>query len=561
MEKVDDVYQTDVLVIGGGGAGARAAIEAKKHNVDVLVVVKGLFGRSGCTVMAEGGYNAAFGFLDKEDNEQYHFEDTVIGGRYLNNQRLVEILVTQAKKRIIDLERFGGAFDRIAPDKLAQRYFGGQRFRRTVHKGDRTGHEMMFALKEEVTRLNVDILEEVAITNLLTYEGKVVAATGLDLIHGRFLLFRAKAFVIATGGAGRLYSITTNPFQKTGDGYALAFRAGAELVDMEMVQFHPTGMVFPLSSRGLLVTEAVRGEGGKLYNSLGERFMARYDAEKMELSTRDVVTRSIFREIQEGRASKHGGVYLDISHLPDETIEQKLGTMLKQFLDVGIDIRRQPMEVSPTAHHFMGGIRINEECRSSISNLFACGEASGGVHGANRLGGNSLAETQVFGAIAGEYAAREAKKHSYGDINYEALDREHDRIYRFEEGEGILPYELKARLQDTMWQKVGIIRTEESLKEALTEIEKIRQEVSSIKVEKGLRYNLELLAAVDLENMLLVAEIITRAALLRKESRGAHFRRDYPKEDKRWLKNIILSKVNGGIDIRTEPPVITKMKP
>ncbi|HEQ78235.1 MAG TPA: FAD-binding protein, partial [Euryarchaeota archaeon] len=228
METVDDVYQTDVLIIGGGGAGARAAIEAKKHNVDVLVVVKGLFGRSGCTVMAEGGYNAAFGFIDKEDNEQYHFEDTVNGGRYLNNQKLVEILVGQAKIRIIDLERFGGAFDRITPDKLSQRYFGGQRFRRTVHKGDRTGHEIMFALREEVTRQNVDVLEEVAITSLLTSEGRVVGATGLDLIHGRFLLFRAKAFIIATGGAGRIYSITTNPFQKSGDGYAMAFKVGAE---------------------------------------------------------------------------------------------------------------------------------------------------------------------------------------------------------------------------------------------------------------------------------------------------------------------------------------------
>lgn len=561
MEMVDDVYQTDVLIIGGGGAGARAAIEAKKHNVDVLVVVKGLFGRSGCTVMAEGGYNAAFGFIDKEDNEQYHFEDTVKGGRYLNNQKLVEILVSQAKIRIIDLERFGGAFDRVAPDKLSQRYFGGQRFRRTVHKGDRTGHEIMFALREEVTRQNVDVLEEIAITSLLTSEGRVVGATGLDLIHGRFLLFRAKAFIIATGGAGRIYSITTNPFQKSGDGYAMAFKVGAELVDMEMVQFHPTGMVFPSSSKGLLVTEAVRGEGGKLYNSLGERFMARYDAEKMELSTRDIVTRSIFSEIQEGRASEHGGVYLDISHLPDETIKQKLDTMLKQFLDVGIDIRRQPMEVSPTAHHFMGGIRVNEVCRSSISNLFACGEVSGGVHGANRLGGNSLAETQVFGSIAGEYAAKEARKLPYGDINYAVLDEEHDRLYRFEEGEGVLPYELKARLQTTMWQNVGIIRTEKSLKEAIAEIKEIKNEIYSIKVESGLRYNLELLAAVDLENMLLVAEIITRAALMRKESRGAHFRKDYPREDRRWLKNIILSKINDGIEIYTEAPLITKMKP
>ncbi len=561
MEKVDDVYQTDVLVIGGGGAGARAAIEAKRNNADVLIVVKGLFGRSGCTVMAEGGYNAAFGFVDAEDTEQYHFEDTVIGGRFLNNQKLVEILVSQAKQRIIDLENFGAAFDRISPEKLAQRYFGGQRFRRTVHKGDKTGHEMMFALKEEVARLNIDVLEEVAITSLIAENGEVIAATGLDLIHGRFLLFRAKAFILATGGAGRLYSITTNPYQKTGDGYAMAFNAGAELVDMEMVQFHPTGMVYPSSARGLLVTEAVRGEGGKLYNAKGERFMKKYDAEKMELSTRDVVTRAIFREIMQGNGTEHGGVYLDISHLPDETIETKLRTMLQQFLDVGIDIRKQPMEVSPSAHHFMGGIKIDEQCRTTLKNLFACGEASGGVHGANRLGGNSLAETQVFGAIAGENAAKLAVKSGFKKVPEEALAREHRRIYRFEAGEGTLPFELRSELQQIMWEKVGIVRSEQSLIEAIDKIRNLRERLKDLSVEPGLRYNLQLLSAVELENMLTVAEIVARAALMRKESRGAHFRQDYPKEDRKWLKNIIVSKVNGDIKLETRTPVMTKLKP
>ncbi|NOZ58507.1 MAG: fumarate reductase subunit A [Euryarchaeota archaeon] len=562
MELVDDVYQCDVLVVGGGGAGARAAIEARKQNVDVLLVVKGLFGRSGCTVMAEGGYNAAFGFVDPEDSQQLHFEDTVIGGRFLNNQRLVEILVRDAPKRIIELEQFGAAFDRIEPEKFDQRYFGGQRFRRTVHRGDRTGHEMMSALKEEAYRVGVEVLEEVAITRLLTGDGRLTGATGLDLIHGRFLLFKAKAIVLATGGAGRLYSITTNPYQKTGDGYALAYNAGAELIDMEMVQFHPTGMVYPPSASGLLVTEAVRGEGGKLYNAKGERFMARYDPERMELSTRDVVTRAIFTEISQGRGTPNGGVYLDLTHVPDEVIEQKLGTMLKQFLDVGVDIRREPMEVSPSAHHFMGGVRTHEDCRSTrLRNLFACGEVNGGVHGANRLGGNSLAETQVFGAIAGKNAAEEAKRHGYASVPRKALEEEHDRIFRFESGEGVLPYEVRSRLQRTMWEKVGIVRSRQSLEEALREIAQLRSRLNEVTVEAGLRYNLQLLAAVELDNMLLVAEMIARSALLRTESRGAHFRSDYPEEDPRWVKNIVVSRAADGMVVKTVDPVITTLAP
>ncbi len=561
-ELVDDVYQCDVLVVGGGGAGARAAIEARKHNLEVLLVVKGLFGRSGCTVMAEGGYNAAFGFVDPEDSERLHFEDTVIGGRFLNNQKLVEILVRDAPRRILELEQFGAAFDRVEPRKFDQRYFGGQRFRRTVHRGDRTGHEMMSALKEEAYRVGVEVLEEVAITRLLRSGDKLTGATGLDLIHGRFLLFKAKAIVLATGGAGRVYAITTNPYQKTGDGYALAYNAGAELIDMEMVQFHPTGMVYPPSASGLLVTEAVRGEGGKLYNARGERFMARYDPERMELSTRDVVTRAIFTEISQGRGTEHGGVYLDLTHVPDEVIEQKLETMLKQFLDVGVDIRHEPMEVSPSAHHFMGGVRTREDCRSTtLPNLFACGEVNGGVHGANRLGGNSLAETQVFGAIAGANAAEEAKKHGYASVDKRAIEDEYERIFRFEEGEGVLPYEVRSRLQRTMWEKVGIVRSKRSLEEALREIAELRAKLDEVAVESGLRYNLQLLAAVELDNMLLVGEMITRSALLRTESRGAHYRSDYPEEDPRWVRNIIVARAADGMLVKTVEPVITTLAP
>lgn len=558
MDLLDEVYSTDVLIVGGGGAGARAAIEASRNNAEVLLAVKGLFGRSGCTVMAEGGFNAAFGFVDPEDSESHHFEDTVEGGRFLNNQELVEVLVSQAKQRLIDLESYGAAFDRVAPDKLAQRYFGGQRYRRTVHKGDKSGHEMMFSLMEEVSRQGVDILDEVAVTKLIASEGRVAGAIGLDLVRGKLLLFRARAIVIATGGAGRMYSITTNPIQKTGDGYALALNAGAELADMEMVQFHPTGMVFPSSSRGLLVTEAVRGEGGKLYNAGGERFMFNYD-KRGELSTRDVATRAIFREIREGRGSEHEGVYLDISHLSSELIEEKLGTMLKQFQDVGVDIREQAMEVSPTAHHFMGGIRIDSQARSTVPNLFSCGEASAGVHGANRLGGNSLAETQIFGAIAGRKAAEEAKRHRLCKISRREVEGEHGRIYGFEGGNGTSPYELKAELQSLMWENVGIIRTRESLNQALRGIARIEEK--AVSVGSGRRYNLELLQAIELENMLQVAQAMVKSALLREESRGAHFRADFPEEDSEWLLNTKVTGGNGDIAIKTSRPVITRMKP
>lgn len=558
---VDDVFETDVLIVGGGGAGARAAIEAKEMNVEVLIAVKGLFGRSGCTVMAEGGYNAALGFIDRVDNPAIHFEDTIIGGRFLNNQKLVEILVKEAPQRLFDLERFGAVFDRINEDKLDQRAFGGHRYRRTCYKGDKTGHEMMNALKEECMKRGVEVLEEVSITSLLTSKGKVCGATGLDILNSDFLLFKAKTVVLATGGAGQVYYTTTNPFQKTGDGFALAYNAGAELINMEMVQFHPTGMVHPRSARGLLVTEGVRGEGGKLYNAEGERFMKKYDPEKMELSTRDVVTRAIYTEIKEGRGTDRGGVFLDVSHLPDEIIEDKLAMMSKQFLDVGVDIGKEPMEVAPSAHHFMGGVRTNERCESTVENLYACGEVNGGLHGANRLGGNSLAETQVFGARAGQYASQKALKMKFLPVDERQVEKEHERIFRFEEGGEVLPYEVRSALQKVMWDNVGIIRHENGLKTALKEIKKLALLVNKISVQKERRYNLQLLQAVEIENMLCIAEMIIRDALARKESRGAHFRSDYPHEDKKWLKNIAVRKGAKRTEIKIYPCVITALKP
>ena len=448
-----EIYNTDILVIGSGGAGCRAAIKASKLGLDVIIISKGLSFKSGCTTLAEGGYNAAFAYVDKEDSIEAHFNDTLKGGAYLNDPELVRILVEEAPERLTELESYGAMFDRQPSGELNQRPFGGQTFRRTCFQGDRTGHEMMNALKEEIIRLGIRTIEEVMITSLLTdNDGSVWGACGISIKNSDFQIFQAKSTIIATGGAGWMYPVTSNAMQKTGDGYALAYREGADLLDMEQVQFHPTGMLYPESRRGVLITEAVRGEGGRLFNSRGERFMKKYDP-RGELATRDVVARAIYREIIEGRGTERGGVYLDVTHLPNEQIEEKLETMLQQFLDVGIDIREEPMEVAPTAHHFMGGARINEHGETTVRNLFAAGEATGGVHGANRLGGNALADTQVFGRRAGEAAAQNAMesepkmdKHTL----MEQADTEEKKIRSLLKDGKYCPFEIKKELQETM---------------------------------------------------------------------------------------------------------------
>ena len=397
---------TDVLIIGSGGAGARAAIEVDDAGLKATIVSKGLSFRSGCTGMAEGGYNAVFKTVDKDDSIDAHIHDTLKGGSFLNDKELVKILVSESPKRLIDLENYGALFDRQESGEIDQRPFGGQTYRRTCYQGDRTGAELLNALKEEIIRRDIECIEEVMITSLVTDDDQVIGATGLDLKDSNLIYFKAKSTILASGGAGQLYPVTSNTFQKNGDGFAIAYKAGAKLIDMEQVQFHPTGMVAPESKKGVLVTEAVRAEGGKLLNKDGERFMSKYAPEKMELATRDVVARSIYQEIIEGRGSEHNGVYLDISHLDDDYIDEKLETMVLQFDNVGIDIKSEPIEVAPTAHHFMGGLKINADASTSLANLFGAGEVCGGVHGANRLGGNALADTQVFGKIAGESARK-----------------------------------------------------------------------------------------------------------------------------------------------------------
>jgi fumarate reductase (CoM/CoB) subunit A len=508
----DDVVDTHVLVIGSGGAGVRAALEASRYG-DVVLISKTLTGKGGCTTMAEGGYNAV---LREQDSCEIHREDTLRGGAYLNDPALVEVLVAEAPDRMADLIRWGAVFDVTDDREIAQRPFGGQRFPRTCYAGDRTGHEMMMTLVEQLRASDALILQEVGVIALAKNDDRVCGAIGLDR-KGELSLVRADATVLATGGGTQVYDISTNSASGTGDGFALGYRAGARLIDMEMVQFHPTGAVYPHDARGRLITEAVRGEGGVLKNRLGERFMERYDPERMELSTRDVVARSIATEIMEGRGTAHGGVFLDVSHLPASTIEERLPIMLEQFLEFGVDIREEPMEVAPTAHHIMGGLAITPEGATTVPGLFACGEVTGGVHGANRLGGNALADTQVFGKRAGESAGKTPRK--AGRIDPSRLVAEELRLCSFSEGD-LAPPRIVSELKEAMWKGAGIFRTMQGLSSAEEAISRL-SDIRPLATGPG-----NLLECCTVENMLLLSRLIVRGAILRKESRGAHVRRD-----------------------------------
>lgn len=539
------IIKSDVLIIGSGGAGCRAAIEVSNEGKEALIVSKGLSFRSGCTGMAEGGYNAALGLVDPEDTIEAHIKDTLKGGAYLNDPKLVDILVNESPKRLSDLEEYGALFDRQESGELNQRPFGGQTYRRTCFQGDRTGHEIMTALKEEILKRNIKTMDEVMITQLIldpaeSFMPKVIGAVGLDLKTSKTIFFQAKAVILASGGAGQLYPVSSNTTQKNGDGLAIAWNAGADLIDMEEVQFHPTGMVYPDSRKGVLVTEAVRAEGGKLINSEGERFMGRYD-DRMELATRDVVARSIYNEIMEGRGTEHGGVYLDVTHLDGELIEEKLETMLEQFLDVGVDIREEPMEVAPTAHHHMGGLRINPDASTNVENLFGAGEVCGGVHGANRLGGNALADTQVFGKIAGSSAASAT---DIADFRYnnEAVEQEENRIKSLIKEGSINPLDMKKEIQNLMWEKVSIVRNEQNLKSALERLLEMKNELKDLNVDDRTQFNESLITALEVTNMVEICILIVKSAILRRESRGAHFREDFPETNDAWKKSIVMSK-------------------
>jgi fumarate reductase (CoM/CoB) subunit A len=508
--RADDCVDCHVLVIGSGGAGVRAAIESSVYG-DVVLVSKTIVGKGGCTPMAEGGYNAV---LREQDSCGIHFEDTMKGGAYLNDPELVRILVAESPQRMDDLIRWGAVFDFTENNEVAQRPFGGQQFPRTCYAGDRTGHEMMTTLVERLDGLPVNTLAEITIIDLLKAGDRVIGALALD-DTGELLVIRADTTILATGGGARVFDISTNSASGTGDGFAIGFRAGAELIDMEMVQFHPTGAVYPYDARGRLVTEAVRGEGGILKNTLGERFMKKYDPERMELSTRDVVARAIATEILSGRGTAHGGVYLDVTHLPRQQVETQLPVMLEQFLKFGVDIRNEPMEVAPTAHHIMGGLRITPQCETTLPGLFACGEVAGGVHGANRLGGNALADTQVFGKRAGESAGRSEKR--IKKINALQIDARQKRLMKFFDGT-VNPAAVEKELRQAMWKGAGIFRNATDLRAALATC--IRLSSSDLKAASARN----LAECCTVQNMCLTASLICKSALLRPESRGAHVR-------------------------------------
>jgi succinate dehydrogenase / fumarate reductase flavoprotein subunit len=555
-------YQYDVLIVGAGGAGLRAAIEAAGAGVSVGLICKSLLGKAH-TVMAEGGMAAALSHNDDRDNWMVHFADTMRGGQYVNNWRMAELHAKEAPDRVRELEAWGAVFDRTPDGRINQRNFGGHRYPRLAHVGDRTGLELIRTLQDHTVYLGVQVHMEFTVIDLLLDDGHVSGVLAYDRERGRFHVFAAKAVVLATGGVGRAYKITSNSWEGTGDGHALAYRAGAELIDMEFVQFHPTGMVWPPSVKGLLVTEGVRGEGGVLKNSEGRRFMfddipenygpqTASDPEEgwryvqgdktarrpPELLTRDHVARCIRREVKAGRGSPHGGVFLDIAWIKEKMpgaadhIRRKLPSMYHQFKELAdLDITKEPMEIGPTTHYIMGGIRVDADTQeSTVPGLFAAGECAAGINGANRLGGNSLSDLIVFGKRAGEYAAAHAKTRPAPRVSEAAVaDATRASLAPFDRGTtGENPYRIQQDLQETMQDLVGIVRVDAEVREALTKLDALQARAAQAGVDGHREYHTGWHAALDLRNLLAVSEAITRSALERRESRGGHFRDDYP---------------------------------
>ena len=583
-----ETFEHDVLVIGAGGAGLRAAIEASAAGVRVGLVCKSLLGKAH-TVMAEGGIAAALANVDERDNWKVHFADTMRGGQYVNQWRMAEVHAKEAPDCVRELEAWGAVFDRTKDGRILQRHFGGHKYPRLAHVGDRTGLEMIRTLQDHGVHQGIDVYMEHTVLSLLKDGDRVVGAFGYERERGRFKIFRAKAVVLATGGIGRAYKITSNSWEYTGDGHTLAYEAGADLIDMEFVQFHPTGMVWPPSVMGILVTEGVRGEGGILTNNEGRRFMFdaipenyraqtadneeegwRYcqggkDARRPpELLTRDHVSRCIVREIKEGRGSPHGGVYLDISwikqKLPNaaEHIKRKLPSMYHQFKQLAdIDITEQPMEVGPTTHYIMGGVHVDPDTQMSrVPGMFAAGECAAGINGANRLGGNSLSDLLVFGKRAGEFAAKFAKENPLGELDNDKIESAaREALAPFDRSDGENPYQVQKDLQDTMQDLVGIVRNESEMRDALEKINVFRKRAEKAAVTGNREYNPGWHTALDLKNLLTASEAITRAALERKESRGAQFRDDYPDKNEQFAKvNTMIAKAaDGSMQVRLEP--------
>jgi succinate dehydrogenase / fumarate reductase flavoprotein subunit len=589
-------HRYDVVVIGAGGAGLRAAIEARLAGKRTAIISKSLFGKAH-TVMAEGGAAAAMGNVNPNDNWMVHFRDTMRGGKFLNNYRMAELHAKEAPERVWELETYGALFDRTKDGKISQRNFGGHEYPRLAHVGDRTGLELIRTLQQKIVSLQqedkaqfgdyearVRVFAECTITDLLVTDGRIAGAVGYYRESGKIVLFEAPAIVLATGGVGKAYKVTSNSWEYTGDGHALALRAGATLINMEFLQFHPTGMVWPPSVRGILVTESVRGDGGVLRNTEGRRFMFDYvpdvfrsqyaeteeEADRWytdpdnnrrppELLPRDEVARAINAEVKAGRGTPAGGVYLDVSsRLPAEVILKKLPSMYHQFKELAdVDITKQPMEVGPTCHYVMGGVEVDADTTATmVPGLFAAGEVSGGMHGSNRLGGNSLSDLLVFGKRAGEHAAR------YVDsLTERPAVRTTDVqaaigtiLAPLTRAEGENPYELWHALQDVMQNLVGIIRRREELEEAIKRLEELKPRVAKVKASPGRKYNPSWHLALDLRNMIVVSECTARAALMREESRGGHTREDFPKMDPKWRKvNVVCSLAGDQVTLTTKP--------
>jgi succinate dehydrogenase / fumarate reductase flavoprotein subunit len=587
-----EIHEHDILVIGAGGAGLRAAIEASAKGVSVGLVCKSLLGKAH-TVMAEGGIAAALANVDSRDNWEVHFRDTMIGGKMLNNWRMAQIHAQEAPECVRELEQWGAVFDRTKEGKILQRAFGGHTYKRLCHVGDRTGLELIRTLQDKGVHQGIDVYMECTVTKILKDGDKVSGAFGYFREDGRYVLFKAKAIILATGGVGRSYLVTSNSWEYTGDGHALAYDAGADLIDMEFVQFHPTGMVWPPGVRGILVTEAVRGEGGILRNSKGERFMFKYlpeatradyaadetEAKKWledtlsgrlkteykrppELSTRDNVARAIYTEVKEGRGTEHGGVYLDISYQNAERVKKKLPSMYHQFKELAdVDITQTPMEVGPTMHYIMGGIRVNADtAETRVPGLFAAGECSGGMHGSNRLGGNSLSDLIVFGRRAGRGAVDYTHKlGSAPQISESQITEAIEELeIPFKRQDGINPNDLVKELHTIMGTYVGIFREEKDLQTGIEKLEELKKKFKLVKANGTKVFNPGWHLCRDLKNMLISSEAIARSALSRKESRGAHSRLDYPKTDDS-LGNENTSVSKDGETMKLEKTPLNKM--
>ncbi|MEM4098056.1 MAG: FAD-binding protein [Candidatus Micrarchaeaceae archaeon] len=558
----------DVLIVGSGAAGLNAALHAYDYNqkLKIILVTKGLVGKCGCSRMVQGGLNVV---LNPEDSINLHFQDTLKGGQFINNQELAWTLVSDAPKRVLELElNYGVFWDRAKDGRIHQKPFAGQSFDRTVHRKDLTGIEIVSRMTDQIFARNISVIEETRIVALLLNNNgdKIGGALLLNIRTGEPMTVNAKAVVVATGGSASMYRISAPSFDKTGDGMSICYKVGLEFVDMEMLQFHPTGILAGKSKMtGSLLEEGLRGAGGRLYNYLGERYMERYDPERLERSTRDVVSRASYMEIMAGRGTPNNGVYIDMTHLGADFVEKQFPGMCNRVRDIGKSLAKEKIEISPSAHYQMGGVCINKDCCTSLSGLFVAGEDAGGVHGANRLGGNGICDSVVFGARAGESVAQYASNEVLEPFSQSHLEEAVEELYKpFENKHAADIYAIRDEMKDLMWEKVGIVRTGEKLQQAIKRLDELQEEVELIKLHNNAKeYNLEWNEILNVKNWLVVAKLVATSALYRTESRGAHYRSDFPKKDnENWMLNIFLKKEEGkGLKLYTKPVAFSRLRP